>query len=171
MVCCCWCTNWNIHCYRSNHHYHSLPGHPSLRYWSIHHSLPTHSLPTGPFTPYRSIHSLPVYQSLPVFIIHHRSITHPGPSLTRATTPPPAVHRRMDPARVAMTCLVANYADYSDLSPTIHHPSSKSKSKSKKKNTQSTCHVQEDHSVNRLEDSVLLWKSICSNPLLAKVGG
>ena len=42
MVCCCWCTNWNIHCYRSNHHYHSLPGHPSLRYWSIHHSLPTH---------------------------------------------------------------------------------------------------------------------------------
>lgn len=27
----------------------------------------------------------------------------------------------------------------------------------------------EDHSVNRLEDSVLLWKSICSNKLLAKV--
>lgn len=97
------------------------------------------SFATDPFTPYRSIHSLPVYQSLPVFIIHHRSITHPGPSLTRATTPPPAVHRRMDPARVAMTCLVANYADYSDLSPTIHHPSSKSKSKSKKKIHNSTC--------------------------------
>ncbi|KAF8496980.1 guanine nucleotide binding protein, alpha subunit [Gautieria morchelliformis] len=27
----------------------------------------------------------------------------------------------------------------------------------------------EDHSINRLEDSVLIWKSICSNPLLAKV--
>lgn len=27
----------------------------------------------------------------------------------------------------------------------------------------------EDHSVNRLEDSVLLWKSICSNKLLANV--
>ncbi|KAL1941765.1 hypothetical protein VTO73DRAFT_6765 [Trametes versicolor] len=26
----------------------------------------------------------------------------------------------------------------------------------------------EDESVNRLEDSVLLWKSICSNPLLGK---
>lgn len=27
----------------------------------------------------------------------------------------------------------------------------------------------EDRSVNRLEDSVLLWKAICSNKLLAKV--
>ncbi len=26
----------------------------------------------------------------------------------------------------------------------------------------------EDETVNRLEDSVLLWKSICSNPLLGK---
>ena len=26
----------------------------------------------------------------------------------------------------------------------------------------------EDETVNRLEDSVLLWKSICANPLLGK---